>query len=399
MIIFFDATVICQAQINPLARTGVWKIVEGLWKSLNIIKGRLDDCQLELIPFSLHQKRALFSDGDFSSDFPSIQTYPYDFHPASRQAEIANLSELISNHCAESLILSPYGPLRDALGLHLQGKPQIIHYIHDLIPVYNPAVCTDYSINLIQRKLSDIRTSDIVLLNSESTLQKFQGWWDTTNNDQIPPMLRVIEPGLNLDNIKMETCIDIGNLYPELASISSYFLSVSTLEPRKNILRMLLGFQRFKLANQQADDVKLLLVGADGWLGGDERRLIDQLVCESTLGVIRLGYVSDDVLHALYKNALALLQVSLDEGYALSVRYARAFGISCICSNIPPLNDLVSDLDVYVDPYSIESIADGMCQAFHLGGQRKQRFDRSWYEVANDIEPLLTQSLNSASPS
>ena len=118
-----------------------------------------------------------------------------------------------------------------------------------------------------------------------------------------------------------------------------YFLTVGTLEPRKN-LPALIGAQA---EAYRATGVPLLLAGPYGWR---QPALLDQI--RSSGGAVRwLDFVPDAALAWLYSHALALVQYSLDEGFDYPVAEAMATGTPLILSDIPVHREVAADLAVY----------------------------------------------------
>ncbi len=135
-----------------------------------------------------------------------------------------------------------------------------------------------------------------------------------------------------------------------------YVLAVGTLEPRKNLGRI-----------AAAVDGELRVAGARGW--GN---------IEPPANVTRLGEVSDEELAALYRGARCLVYASLYEGFGIPVAEALACGCPVVTSADSPMAEIAGDDAVYVDPYDVESIRDGIARAFRPTPRRGP----SWAEVA-----------------
>jgi glycosyltransferase involved in cell wall biosynthesis len=132
------------------------------------------------------------------------------------------------------------------------------------------------------------------------------------------------------------------------AEPGDYVLAVSTLEPRKNLKRLVEGFQRANL-----DGLELRVVGAQGWggvqVGGDRVRW--------------LGEISDTELARQYRGAACAAYVSLYEGFGLPVLEAMASGTSVVAPSGPPYAEFADGVAVMVDPLDPESIASGLREA------------------------------------
>lgn len=137
-----------------------------------------------------------------------------------------------------------------------------------------------------------------------------------------------------------------------------YFLTVSTLEPRKNLSRMIDAYLRLDSATREQHP--LVLVGGDGWASEALKAQIHQA---SGQGVRWLGYVSDQALPALYSAALCVIYPSLYEGFGLPVVEAQACGAPLIVSNRSSLPEVSNHLAISVTPEDREALLDGMNKA------------------------------------
>ena len=156
------------------------------------------------------------------------------------------------------------------------------------------------------------------------------------------------------------------------ASAGDYVLAVSTLEPRKNLGRLVEGFRRANL-----DGLELRIVGAEGWGGvqvaGDRVRW--------------LGEISDGELARLYRGAACAAYVSLYEGFGLPVLEAMASGTSVVAPAGPPYTEFADGVAVLVDPLDPDSIAAGLHEALarrsELGARGRERAkEYSWSRAA-----------------
>jgi glycosyltransferase involved in cell wall biosynthesis len=125
-----------------------------------------------------------------------------------------------------------------------------------------------------------------------------------------------------------------------------FWLAVATLEPRKNLERLVRAFCR--LASELATVPPLVLAGGRGWLSD---RLEQELAEPVSRGlVVRLGYVTDAELEWLYANCFAFTFPSLFEGFGLPVVEAMSLGAPVVVSNTTSLPEIVGDAGLQVDP-------------------------------------------------
>jgi glycosyltransferase involved in cell wall biosynthesis len=138
-----------------------------------------------------------------------------------------------------------------------------------------------------------------------------------------------------------------------------YFLYVGTVQPRKNLVRLIEAFACF--CNQASTSgIELVLVGKRGWLSeAIERRASELGVAER---VRFLGYVPDEELPALLHGALAFVFPSLYEGFGMPVLEAMAAGVPVLTSNTSSLPEIAGDAALLVDPTDTAAIAGGLAR-------------------------------------
>lgn len=139
-------------------------------------------------------------------------------------------------------------------------------------------------------------------------------------------------------------------------SSGKFWLSVGTLEPRKNVRRLLQAYSLLRERN--LTDLPLVMAGGKGWL---EEELPDYI---SGLGlkeaVHLLGYVSDLQLNWLYRHCFAFVYPSMFEGFGVPVLEAMSLGVAVIASNRTSLPEIVGDAGLQVDPEDIEALIEAM---------------------------------------
>lgn len=151
-----------------------------------------------------------------------------------------------------------------------------------------------------------------------------------------------------------------------------FFLFVGTLQPRKNIERIIRAHAILPHEYQKA--CPLVVVGREGW-GCDE--VVSELAAMEAAGYARwLKYLPDPDVRSLMQSAQALVFPSLYEGFGLPVVEAFASGLPVITSNTTALPEVAGDAALLVDPESTESIADSMRQVMENGALVRQLRER-----------------------
>jgi len=177
----------------------------------------------------------------------------------------------------------------------------------------------------------------------------------------------------------------------------SYLLVVATLEPRKNLLRLIEAYSRLPMPLRQQHP--LVIVGARGWLTGElERRLVP---LERSGQIKRLGYVSQEDLPLIYSSAHAFVFPSLYEGFGLPVLEALASGTPTLTSNRSSLPEVAGDAALLVDPENVDTLTAGLerlltdaewrAQATERGLRQARQF--SWERCVDETVAVYRRAL------
>jgi glycosyltransferase involved in cell wall biosynthesis len=166
-----------------------------------------------------------------------------------------------------------------------------------------------------------------------------------------------------------------------------YVLAVGTLEPRKNLERLIAAWEGLP------DSHTLALVGPRGW---DDERIV---AAATRAGDVRLlGRVSDDDLAALYAGAACFAYPSLYEGFGLPVLEAMAAGAPVLTSNVSSLPEVAGDGALLVDPRDTDAIREGLSRLLGDDALRARLRERgraraaefSWDRTAGEILAALS---------
>jgi glycosyltransferase involved in cell wall biosynthesis len=132
-----------------------------------------------------------------------------------------------------------------------------------------------------------------------------------------------------------------------------YILFLGTLEPRKNLDRLVSAYSHWCRAESGVPP--LVIAGARGWYYQTVLDLVRTLGLEDM--VVLLGYVPQQDLPSLYSSAQMFVYPSLFEGFGLPVLEAMAAGVPVITSNVSSLPEVAGDAGVLVDPTDVEGLA------------------------------------------
>jgi glycosyltransferase involved in cell wall biosynthesis len=166
-----------------------------------------------------------------------------------------------------------------------------------------------------------------------------------------------------------------------------YLLFVGTIEPRKNLTRLLAAFERL-LAEGLTD--ALMIVGKRGWLTSDFDAALERSPAKQAVHFP--GFVPDEDLPAVYAGAQVLAMPSLYEGFGLPVLEAMACAAPVACSNSSSLPEIAGEAALFFDPAEVDSISDTLRRILrdaHLQAQLRAAGPRragqfSWDRAARE---------------
>jgi glycosyltransferase involved in cell wall biosynthesis len=135
-----------------------------------------------------------------------------------------------------------------------------------------------------------------------------------------------------------------------------YFLFLGTLEPRKNLIRLLTAYSH--LSDSIKDQATLVIAGGKGWGGIDINDTVDDLGLAKYVRI--LGYVDESILATLYAHALFLAMPSLYEGFGLPLVEAMVRGTPVLTSNNSSMPEVAGNAGLLIDPLDTQSIKNGL---------------------------------------
>ena len=173
------------------------------------------------------------------------------------------------------------------------------------------------------------------------------------------------------DCYQRKTDRSFANFKAHLGVTNPYLLYVGTLQPRKNIVRLIDAFNLL-LKSGNNSKLKLVIVGKKGWLYKDIFEKVKKLDLYDR--VIFTGFVSDWEKYELLRYAKVFILPSLYEGFGIPVLEAMSVGVPVVISKNSSLPEVGGDLAYYIDdPYSVESIYKSILPALDLN--KNQRLD------------------------
>ncbi len=214
--------------------------------------------------------------------------------------------------------------------------------IYDLTPQLFPKFHLPKTIQLEKVRLERIKQkADLVIAISESTKDDFLKFAPGKK-------VEVIYPAVSENFFKK-----IGQGKEILTKYNlenGYILSVGTLEPRKNIKILIEAYLKSNTKR------KLVLVGIRGW----ESSELFELIHKNRDKIIATGFIPDEDLPQIYRQAFCFVYPSTYEGFGIPVLEALSQGVPVICSKNSSLVEAGGEAVIYINPERLESLTDAL---------------------------------------
>ena len=235
----------------------------------------------------------------------------------------------------------------------LPMKCPVVATLYDAIPLMHPEFANArlrWLKNAMQKGVAQF--ADRIIAISQYSVAELVEYFDIPEE-----RISVIHCGVDASWFKPLPDTLMSAVMEKYGLHQGYFLSVGTLQPRKNIGRVLDAYLKLPAAIRRLR--KLVVVGKVGW-GCDE--LVGRLLALASGGeVIWLNQVREEAdLRALYQAAGVFVFPSLYEGFGLPVLESFAAGTPVICSNTTSLPEVSQGVAVELDPLSVDDIASAM---------------------------------------
>jgi len=227
----------------------------------------------------------------------------------------------------------------------LSHHPKQIITVHDILPIKYPESCPKMRYYFYYSLPTLLNNSQAIICISENTKQDIIAYHGIKDKP-----IYVIYGGLNRQRFYPRENGTVQKQY----GLTNYLLYIGDLRPYKNLERSLEAFARLNLK-----EFKFVIGGKKDprFFPRVEKKMDDLLLKDR---VVFLDYVPEENLPHLYSEAAAFVFPSLYEGFGLPPLEAMACGCPVIISNAASLPEVCGDAAYYVDPYNVESIAEGI---------------------------------------
>lgn len=235
-----------------------------------------------------------------------------------------------------------------------------ITYIHDAYFKVNPDHIEPRNRDLLERNLGRfIKRTNLVVAVSEHAKSEIEHFYPGAAGKT-----HVIYNAIDAETFRPRSGDEqqvVGKKYD--LTPKKYFLFLSNIEPRKNILPMLDAYRQF--ADNVGKDIPLILIGGMGWNNDQIIQKITALNSEGYNVLRPRSYVPDDDLPALLSGAIALVHPAVYEGFGMPILEAIACGTPVIIGNNSSIPEVVGpDFNAYVDVTDAHDIGARMIELY-----------------------------------
>lgn len=201
-----------------------------------------------------------------------------------------------------------------------------------------------------------VKQSTKVIAISEHTRQDV-----ITSYQKNPADVVVAYPGVDIHKFKKPNLSAKNKIAQKYQLKKPFALFVGTIQPRKNLVRLLEAFSSLPPSFKEFD---LVIAGQRGWLTEEFDHALAFSKAKSRIKM--LGFVPDSEIPALYALARCSVLIGLHEGFGMPAAESFACGTLPVVSNNSSLPEVVGNSGILVDPYSVTSIRHGLKRALEL---------------------------------
>jgi glycosyltransferase involved in cell wall biosynthesis len=396
--VILDTSVLGLGYYHEQSRTGIFRVAEELFKGLHTSNEiELSLANTENLPemisylkeyfpeskFNLVNKKSDKVRAKFESSIISIFPFKSFSQKVIREAFVRTRGYIKPKFSFNPISFENYNIYHSPflpIPKELKGfsKPKKIITIHDVIPHLFPQYFGEWNKMIMHKILESIDEQTTPICVSEATKNDL-----CEATGILPERVSVIHLAASkdvfyqeTDKSKIERILKKYNISAE----SKHLLSVSTLEPRKNIERTIRAFLKL-IQQEHIKDLNLVLVGTKGWQFDS---IFDEIKSNPVLKerIITTGFVEDEDLAALYSSAIGFVYPSLYEGFGLPPLEAMQCGTPVISSTKSSIPEVVGDAGILIEPTDETAISAAMLEFYQNANLRKELSKKALLQAA-----------------
>lgn len=267
---------------------------------------------------------------------------------------------------------------------------RLVYTVHDLVSIEHPEYLVEENrVNCATGLFDASVRADLVIAVSDFTRGRFLEWFPHYPEERVRTVLEGSRFGPR--HPRTPPALD-----PPLVP-GEFFLAVGTIEPRKNLRRVLKAYAR--LRRERNDARPLVIAGPSGWMEEDLPAFAAAMGLQDAVRFV--GYVDDPTLCWLYASCLAFIYVSLAEGFGLPPVEAMSLGAPVLASSTTSLPEVCGPAALLVDPADEPGLFDALSRLAADGALRQRLRERaleravrfSWQATAREALRLYEEVL------
>ena len=381
--VLYDATLICKILKNNSSRSGIFFVAYNVL--LELLKR--EDFNVYLYsskPVKLRQVINQYKEFNKCKIYKPVLINYVDFllkMLAKKNNKLIKVFFSLQNFLLKTLYKFYFGHLLSFDDIDVYFSPafavpefirrnkdiKVYTIFHDAIPLVNN-FRKNISYRWFYKLINSIESNDKYFSNSEYTKSDFIKHVPKINEDNIT----VIPLSTGKPYFRLEDTLYINQIKRKygIPTDKKYIFSLCNLDPRKNLIFAIKNFLRFVEKNKL--DNMIFVLGGSHFK--DFKDLLNKNINdlgEKQKKILRIGYVEDEDMSALYSGAEMFIYPSLYEGFGIPVLEAMKCGLPVICSNLTSLPEVIGDCGIQINPYSDEELIQAM---------EKMYFDRDFRE-------------------
>lgn len=237
-----------------------------------------------------------------------------------------------------------------------------------------------------------VKAADHIVVSSTATQADLHKHLDVSLDK-----MELVYPAIDID--KPENIPSEIPTIDEIITSPKFILFVGTLEPRKNLVRLLKAYS--ELSSDQKHECHLVIVGGKGWGGQNLSNLVEDYGINDQVHM--MGYLDEQALQYLYKKAHVLAMPSTYEGFGMPISEAMKYGTPALAGDNSSLVEVVGDAGLLVEATDHHAISEGLSKLIKdmqlyalLASKTKQQVAKfEAKQSAAALFDVFTKTLNS----
>ena len=288
-------------------------------------------------------------------------------------------------------VFSPYSAFPSGVNyMHIKRR---FNFLYDMILLMFPQYYTLTKKHWFNKLFSTLNSSDTYFTDSESARQDFLRYAPQIKPENIHTTYLGCDFNYIHDDNKLNKIKEKYNIPKD----KKYLFSLCTLEPRKNLIRIIKTFLKFTEKNNIND--LILVMGGGQW--DVFMNLLNKETSELDMSkILKIGYVDDEDLPVLYSGAEWFTFTSEYEGFGLPVLEAMKCGCPVITSNNSSLPEVIGDAGIQIDCYSDEQHIEAYEKYYYNENLRKENSAKglerakmfTWENTVNKMLDIMLEN-------